>query len=58
MKGFSRRHGGYGGFSRLCLLLSASFVNFVRGTDCKVSHGGTEGTEVFHGFVCSSLRSL
>ena len=58
LQSFARRHGGCGGFSRLCLLLSSFFVGFVRGTDCRVSHGGTEGTEGFHGFVCFSLRSL
>ena len=31
MKGFARRHGGHGGFFRLCLLLSVSFVSFGRG---------------------------
>ncbi len=40
------------------MLLSVSFVISGRGTDCRVSHGGTEGTEGFQGFVCFSRCPL
>ncbi len=61
-KNFARRHRVHRGFSRLCLLLSVSFVSFVRLKTVwevqRVSHGDTEGTEGFQGFVCSSLCPL
>ncbi len=61
-KGFARRHGGHGGISRIWLLLSVSFVSFVRLKTAwvvqRISHGDTEYTEVFQGFVCFSLCPL